>query len=202
MFIKLLGFYIAYSYLVHLWAKKKVNLIQQPNTKQHSLFYEQWKPYFNKTQENIEFYPGTYTFLQRNWVNHEEARIFCIEKFTIQWFLFRLEGRGKVTFAPNNTVTLYEKYRQFGLIPLHIFWYGLLKDNTIEWKETEFVSPFKVVKNPKVAQELSQYSWSIQNFNKDYVVFRKNIDNKQQKLLYGNNFLLKPKIKQRLLKTF
>ena len=54
MFIKLLVFYIAYSYLVHLWAKQKVNLIQQPNTKQHSLFYEQWKPYFNKTQENID----------------------------------------------------------------------------------------------------------------------------------------------------
>lgn len=178
--------------MVHMWAKRRVKLIQNKDTKQHKLYYDEFKPLFDVNQEFDEIIPGTYTYIQRNWINHEEARLFCINCFTLQWFLFRLDGRGKITFAPNNTVTLYEKYIKFGFLPMHIFWYGLLDGNTINWKHTEFVTPFKKIKNPKIAQELSQYPWSIKVFEPNYLVLKREIPNKDYKLIYGKNFILKP----------
>ena len=186
MFWKLFLAYGVYSLFVHFWAKQEVELIRNRETVQHRKYFSKWNEFFYNTPAFNKTYVRKHTYLHRNWIDHEEQRLFCCERFTLQRFLLAQEGRGSIDILSNNSVILNDNFKQFGIIPLRIFCYGILNNRTIYWNRTEFVTPFKRIENPKIAMELSQYPWTIRFSHPQCLIVKKEIPNMDRQLIYGS----------------
>ena len=144
-----------------------------------------WNKFLN-TENNIEeLNPGNYYFLHRNYYNYEEKFAICAKYFSIHKYLVNQLGVGKINILSNKEeIILVEHFILFNSISLDIKWKGIIKNNQIVWKSTMLQILNKTFINPQITQDISKYNWNITNINKNYLIFKRDIEGDNKRLIY------------------
>ena len=120
---------------------------------------------------------GRYLFVFRDYVNAEELSAMAAARGAATALLFCLVGKTALEVAPDGRVTLRDRFRLLGFLPLTVRWSGEQAGGEIRWTATEARLGWRwfgrTFDNPGPSERLSREPWDCRPVGDELLVLRR-----------------------------
>ena len=120
---------------------------------------------------------GRYLFVFRDYVNAEELSAMAAARGAATALLFCLVGKTALEVAPDGCVTLRDRFRLLGFLPLTMRWSGEQAGGELRWTATEARLGWRwfgrTFDNPGPSERLSREPWDCRPVGDELLVLRR-----------------------------